>query len=917
MLEKVSSLSLNASKPKNSPAFKSNQTVSYPQVDALPSVTAQYGVKVPMSYSKVAELELPFNLKAHCYRLANGQRVVIVPKEGETVLKTYVGTGSMNEPDRVRGISHYIEHNLFNGSEGLGPNEFFKTASQMGAYTNASTSFATTDYVISSNLLNPEDLEKEIKIHSSMLETPKFAIDMLEKEKGIVNSEISMYEGSPQMSSTSTTIKNLYGIKSTSKELIAGSTDNITRLTREDVVDYYNNNYYPANMVTVITGDVNPDNTMTLISKYFSGTNKNTHPRKFQEFKPIDKTVRQDLYSDKTKSTYIEIGFNGPRNDDIRSKICYELVSLILDKQNNGKTENGLKQYNASAGMLHEKIGSRPQDPELLLCVADTNEENCDKVLQQLYNNIHALKNGADYDLDSYKKVLLNDYSKAFEKSGTINFIIGDGMLNGNLDSATNYERILKSITKEDIANFARQYLDLNKVAITVTHPEKESKQVTFTGAKNAINPDNVSRYRAANNFEILTNESATNMSSISFTIATQDLKTEHPSAGNVLSVMLGEGSKLRPGHKFDDDMTKKGIDLDFASSYNSLSAYSSCASEDMKESFDSMLEVLYNPNLTQENFEYAKKKVTENLSKARKTPLMKLDKELFEGYQRGITVDEMLADLEKLTLDDVKALYSHILAKGEGQIVSSAPFRSHPELKSDLLNNIAKLSDVQPVVQRLRDTYKPVDQSKVLTDVDTKEQAEIIEAFKFKTNRNIKDDVAVTLLEQILGGSANSRLFNDLREKQQLCYKVNAKVKYFGNTGVFSMNIGTTTDNASMGDMKNLQKSIDGFNKHVRKLKSEYVTPEELATAKLELKNEIYSNNETTFGKTDSLEMGLSSMYGPLTENEVLKVIDTITAEDIYNAANYIFGEKPTYSIVATEKTIKANEEYLKGLER
>ena len=916
MLEKVSSLSLNASKPKNSPAFKSKQTVSYPQVDALPFVTAQYGVKVPMPYSKVAELDLPFNLKAHCYKLANGQRVVVVPKEGETVLKTYVGTGAMNEPDNVRGISHYIEHNLFNGSEGLGPNEFFKTASKMGAYTNASTSFATTDYVISSNLLNQGDLENEIKIHASMLETPKFAVDMLEKEKGIVNSEISMYEGSPQMSSTSTTIKNLYGIKSTSKELIAGSTDNITRLTREDVVDYYNNNYYPANMVTVITGDVNPDNAMALVSKYFSGTNKNTHQRKFQEFKPIDKTVRQDLYSDKTKSTYIEIGFNGPRNDDVRNKVCYELVSEILYKLNNGKTENGIKQYNASAVSLSEKIGSRPQDPVLLLCEADTNEENCEKVLQQLYNNIHSLKTGTDYDLEAFKKVLLNDHSKAFEKSDRINSIIGDGMLNGNLDGATNYERILKSITKEDIANFANQYLDLNKVAITITHPEKKSKQVSFTGAKNAINPDNVARYRAANNFEILTNESATNISTISFTIATEDLKSEHPSAGSVLSVMMREGSKLRPGNKFDDDMTKKGIDLNFASSYNSISAFSSCASEDMKESFDSMLEVLYNPNITPENFEYAKKKVMENLSMASKTPQMKLDKELFGDYQRGVTIDELLADLEKLTIDDVKSLYNHILTNGEGQIVSSAPFKSHTELKSELLNKLVTLPKVQPVTQSLKDTFKPVESVKVLTDIDTKEQAEIVEAFKFRTNRNIKDDIAIALLEQILGGSANSRLFNDLREKQQLGYKVNSKVRYFGNTGVLTMYIGTTTDNASMGDMENLQKSIDSFNNHVQKIKSEYVTPEELATAKLEIKNVIYSNNETTFGKTDSLEMGLSSMYGPLTENEVLKVIDTITAEDIYNAANYIFSGKPTYSIVATEKTLNANADYLKSLE-
>ena len=86
---------------------------------------------------------------------------------------------------------HYIEHNLFNGSRGLEQGDFFKQVDKMGASTNASTGFAETNYYISSNLINKDDLENKIKIHASMLETPLFAIDKLEKEKGIVNSEIT------------------------------------------------------------------------------------------------------------------------------------------------------------------------------------------------------------------------------------------------------------------------------------------------------------------------------------------------------------------------------------------------------------------------------------------------------------------------------------------------------------------------------------------------------------------------------------------------------------------------------------------------------------------------------------------------------------------------------------------------------
>ncbi|HPT41924.1 MAG TPA: insulinase family protein, partial [Candidatus Gastranaerophilaceae bacterium] len=133
----------------------------------LQATALDYKVKTPMKYSDLGELELPCSTKGHLYKLENGQRVVIITKIGPTVVKTYVNSGSMNEPDKFRGISHFIEHNLFNGSEGLSAGQFFDTVNKMGANTNASTGFAATDYYIESNLLKKNDLEKEIKIHAS------------------------------------------------------------------------------------------------------------------------------------------------------------------------------------------------------------------------------------------------------------------------------------------------------------------------------------------------------------------------------------------------------------------------------------------------------------------------------------------------------------------------------------------------------------------------------------------------------------------------------------------------------------------------------------------------------------------------------------------------------------------------------
>lgn len=95
------------------------------------------------------------------------------------------------------------------------------------------------------------------------------------------------------------TLKNLFGIKSSSDDLVAGSTDNIDALTRDDVVNYFNNNYYPANMVTVVSGEVNPDDTMKLISKYFTSTKHPVQNRHYETLIPTNKAIREDLISKK------------------------------------------------------------------------------------------------------------------------------------------------------------------------------------------------------------------------------------------------------------------------------------------------------------------------------------------------------------------------------------------------------------------------------------------------------------------------------------------------------------------------------------------------------------------------------------------------------------------------------------------
>ena len=921
---------IKAESLKNKDKISFNGIQEQSTISELSYVTKDYGIKMPMPYTKTGELNLPYDTKAYIYKMANGQRVVVIPKDGaKTYLETYVNTGSLNEFDNIRGISHYIEHNLFNGSDGLEAGEFFATTDKMGAVTNASTAFAETNYFIGSNLLNEGDLEKKIKIHASMIETPHFAVDMLEKEKGIVNSEINMITSYPENIAVNKTLKNLFGYKTTSPDLIAGSTANITNLTKKDVEDYFNRNYYPANMVTVVTGEVNPDETMHLLSKYFTSKKVPSQPQFNEPVKELDKTVREDMISDKATSAGIVMGFAGPENNNTKDRILTEAFSVLI--RNSKELNKNLRPLNASVYVNSEKMGSKPSAKRALLLASDMSEENSEKVLKAVYKELNMRANylPTAEEMNTVKKKMLNAFSGSFEYSAMMNDMTGKAMLEDNMQYLTDFERIVNEMTPQDMVNTARKYFDLNKTSITVLHPASATaesisnnhKSVAFTGAvhKKAINMNDVNEYRLQNNFRVVTNNIPTRNSSFILSFNTKEpFKIQNPATAVVLNEILNQGSMFRDDDKFSDDMRKDDIGIHFAFGENLIKCSANSDCDDVWKAIASAKEVLYYPRFRDDVLNEVKSYIKDDIVRTEKHPSQKLSSEIYKGHLAGITNEEILENLDKVTLDDVKNLYAEIMSKANGSFVISAPLKQNSQILNNVFEQISNCPRVNTFAPELYDDYQPVQTAKVLTDTHNKNQADIMMAYKFKVNGNIKDTVSLELFNTILGGGPSSRLFNDLREKQQLAYSVRSYLGNSHNSKVLVLSIGTTTENKDTGEISydNVQKSIEGFKHHINKLKTEKVSQEELESAKLSLKDSLLTQNQSGRGKCAVLEGSLNTPYGITRENQVLDMIDKITVDDIYNAANYVFSGQPTYSLVATENTLKNNEEYLKSLE-
>lgn len=903
----------------------------------LQPVTPDYAVKVPLKYTSLGEQMLPCDTKAYMYKLENGQKVVIIPKKGPTYVKTYVNVGSMNEPDRVRGISHFIEHNLFNGSEGLDAGEFFATVNKMGANTNASTGFAATDYYIESNLLKKNDLETEIKIHSSMIETPKFAQNMIEKEKGPVTSEINMILDDPDNIATNNTLKLLYNIKSTSKDIIGGTVDNINKLTREDVIDYYKRNYYPANMTTVITGEVEPENAMQLVSNYFKSSNTNPKPRNYENLVPLNKTVRNDFISDKTNSAIVSVGFNGPQNNNTKDKILLDAFQFFLVGSSVARLNKSLQEIQTNAFISSDRISTKPDGNVVILFSTQTSDDNVEAALNKVFTEVADLEKHppTQDELDIVKKKLKLNLAQVFESSDIINTVVGTAMLDNDLNSVLEFEKVIDNLSAQDIVNFAKKYFDLNKVAITVVHPESADMQSinknyqkahnpSFGGnideinKKTAIDTTKVDQFYLPNNMVVVANDIGKNLATFDLSLSAYAPADVKPGVSDVLAVMLNRGSKSQDEKNFFTDLEKQGIQTSFDANERELFVNSMFLPEDAEKAMHSAKDVLLNPRFTEADLAYAKNLLKERLQGIPKNSKEGLIKEMFKGQFYGQTSQDILNNLDNIKLGDVKALHNYIMANAQGQIAISGPLTKNPEFKNTIIDELQ--SDFPTFRQSYPDIFKgylPVESKNIIVQEHNKSQAEIQMGYKFKMSGNIQDSIKISLLNIILGGTPSSRLFSDLREQQKLAYQVNSKLGAFDNSGVISLYIKTTTDDPATETKSyaNVQKSIDGFNNHIKKMMTENVTDEELESAKLTLKNRILNGSELTADKNSSLLTGLKSFYGVTEDNQMLDLIDKITVDDIKAAAGYIFDTNPTISIVATKNTIDSNKDYLSSL--
>lgn len=199
------------------------------------------------------------------FKLENGLSIVILKKDSPvTAIATIIGAGSLNDPYKKSGLAHFVEHSMFEGlNKGNGFINFTKTT---GATFNAYTGFRETVFFT----IVPNDYIDELFYFES-LRLKKFFIPpkVAYNERNVVLQEALMYESNNTLQLLLETIATI--IKNNHYNIpIPGYTDEIKKLTINDVVTFIKKYYVPSNIKLTIVSGLPIEEIIAKIKKYFA-----------------------------------------------------------------------------------------------------------------------------------------------------------------------------------------------------------------------------------------------------------------------------------------------------------------------------------------------------------------------------------------------------------------------------------------------------------------------------------------------------------------------------------------------------------------------------------------------------------------------------------------------------------------------
>ncbi|MBI2656837.1 insulinase family protein [Candidatus Woesearchaeota archaeon] len=388
------------------------------------------------------------------HKLKNGITVLFEKNHSKSVaVEVMFKVGSNFESRQMAGISHFLEHMLFEGTKNRKDSrEIANEIEKYGGEFNAYTTGDRTAFFIK---IISKRFDIALDILSDMVANPVFDKNTIEKEKSVVLKEINMVTDDSRLHQWVLFQKALFE-KHPAKNPTYGTVETVKGFDKKHVADYYYSHYIPNNMVISVAGNVSE--VKERIEKYFSSLKPGKKIERETVLEALQAKTKKVVEKKKTLNSYMVLGYKTvPRTN--KDSYIFDVITSILGRGQSGwifdeiRNKRGLA-YNVGVNSESEI------DYGIFAVYAGMDKSNIEKAKKIILQQFRRLDTASRTDLEEAKTYIEGNHALTMEDNfhHADNLAVWETIKDARL--ADSYLKNIRKVTVDDVKRIARKYLN-------------------------------------------------------------------------------------------------------------------------------------------------------------------------------------------------------------------------------------------------------------------------------------------------------------------------------------------------------------------------------------------------------------------------------------------------------------------------
>ncbi len=829
------------------------------------------------------------NIEKHT--LDNGLTLYLNPMpENETVsINFWCRTGVIHETRENSGISHYLEHMIFKGTEKYEPGEADVIIDSLGGMTNAATSLDYTQYYVH---IHKDNWSKAFEVFAELLTNPKFDKQEFESERKVVLEEYRRKMDNPLAYLNTIAYHKTFKDHPYEMEIL-GSTESIKNISREMMIEYYEEFYRPDNKALFIFGDIDTEDVIQTVEEFYKDVPAQEGPTYGKDQKEVSyNTGLRKQFFRPMEDAYMVMSFPGPSLHD-PDYPAMDILTTILGTGNSSRLTRKIRN---ELELAHEISCAAPTlfaggitaisamfDPE--------NKAELHDAVKGILRDI--ARNGiTQEELERAQKMILTDIAFDQESTADLSSYFGyHYALTGSIEGAKKYPEHIQNVTTDDVQQVAQKYLDLDKANSFFAFP-RELQEHFEPRIEEVRSYEGITKYNV-NDVPFIVYPKpgrATMAMNIFLPFGSGAEPEEKKGKFQLLGTMLRKGTRTRDAETIARDIEGLGgsFSVDVHKDFIQISA--SCLRKDFDQFANIIWDVLKNSTFPEREFEREKQQQKNAIRMKINNPLRfsfdKASQMLFEGTPYQYPPEGTLETVDNITRTDIMEAYEKYFGRNNFLFVITGDVEAESFLP-DISQQLAFIREGESLETP---SFEKISLEEPLLEVQEQpiEQSNIVTLYPGVPFYDQEKMASFRVFMNVLGQGMSSILFQELRDTHGLAYIVGGTSLNHRQQTAAMFFIGT--ENRRAGE------ALEGMEAIFQRVKTEGIPDEDLERGinnflgTYQIQNESLAAQSYLLGYYET--MGLGFEYFHKIEDD----IRSVSQEDIRAIAQKIISEPVTF---------------------